>query len=71
MTTSTGLFLPSPKYVQEISSVACIADKEDGSEPEYWEWAGGGDSYGSPCAEQVGDDINQVDWTDDDYQYLE
>jgi len=56
---------------QEIGSVACIADKEDGSEPEYWEWASGGDSYGSPCDEQVGKDINLVAWTDDDYQYLE
>ena len=56
---------------QEISSVACVADKEDGSELEYWEWAGGGDSYGSACDEQVGTDINPVAWTDDDYQYLE
>lgn len=56
---------------QEISSVACVADKEDGSEPEYWEWAGGGDSYGSSCDEEVGKDINPVAWTDDDYQYLE
>lgn len=56
---------------QMISSVACVADKEDGSEPEYWEWAGGGDTYGSPCDEQVGKDINPVAWTDDDYQYLE
>lgn len=51
---------------QEISSVACVT--EDG---QYWEWAGGGDSYGSDCAEQVGNDINPVEFTDDDYQYLE
>lgn len=56
---------------QEISSVACVADKEDGSEPEYWEWAGGGDSYGSECVETVGTDIIQQTWSDDDYKYLE
>lgn len=56
---------------QEIGSVACIADKEDGSEPEHWEWSTGGDSYGSPCDEVVGKDINPVAWKDDDYQYLE
>ena len=56
---------------QEIGSVACIADPEDGSEPVNWEWASGGDSYGSACDEVVGKDINPVAWTDDDYQYLE
>ena len=56
---------------QEIGSVACVADKEDGSEPEYWEWAMGGDSYGSDCEETVGTDIIQHAWSDDDYQYLD
>ena len=56
---------------QEIGSVACVADKEDGSEPEYWEWATGGDSYGSDCSEIIGTDIIQHAWSDDDYQYLD
>lgn len=42
----------------------------DGTE-FIWCWAGGGDSYGSECAETVGTDIIQQTWSDDDYQYLE